>query len=82
MELDGSSSSDPDDDPLAYYWYFDEQPINSNLTSGGIAGGSTASASFTADVPGVWVLGLLVSDGLVNSAPSLISLQVSPGSCP
>ncbi len=79
--MDGAASWDPDADPLAYYWYYSYQPINSNLVSGGITGSTTSSASFVPDVPGFWQIGLLVSDGQFNSAPAIITLDVTPGGC-
>ena len=75
--LDGSLSSDPDGDSLVYYWFFDRQPINSALTSAEIRNGASSVATVNPDVPGLWVIGLLVSDGLANSAPSLVSIEVT-----
>jgi hypothetical protein len=81
--LDGTPSWDPDEgDSLSYYWYFAWQPINSELSSNDIAGGSTALAIFTPDVPGTWVLGLYVSDGLYNSEPLFLTVDVVDGGCP
>ncbi|MEE2828796.1 MAG: MopE-related protein [Myxococcota bacterium] len=80
--LDGFNSWDPDGDSLVYYWYYSHQPIHSELLSSGIAGGSSASASFTPDVPGYWQIGLIVSDGIFNSDPVLLSMQVTAASCP
>ncbi len=79
--LDGTGSWDPDSDPLNYYWYYAFQPINSNLASSGITGGTTNAASFVPDVAGSWQIGLLVSDGQFNSDPAIITLDVTPGGC-
>ncbi len=80
IELDGSASSDPDGDVLTYYWFYQHQPINSSLSSSAIRGGSTSLAVINADVPGAWVIGLLVSDGVSNSVPALISVEVTGSS--
>jgi len=82
IQLDGTTSWDPDDDALQHYWYFDFQPINSNLASDDILDGGLAVASFTPDVAGTWIVGLIVSDGLFNSEPALLTLSVIEGSCP
>jgi hypothetical protein len=81
VNLDGTGSWDPDADTLVYYWYFAYQPINSNLETSDIVGGGTDSASFSPDEPGVWQVGLLVSDGMFNSTPAIITLDVTPGGC-
>ena len=78
LVLDGTGSWDPDDDSLVYYWYFDFQPINSNLSSDDILDGNSAVASFAPDVPGPWVVALIVSDGMFNSEPALLTLEVAP----
>ena len=82
IQLDGLASWDPDDDGIVYYWYFDFQPINSALASGDILDGGSPVASFTPDVAGTWIVGLIVSDGLFNSVPALLTLSVIEGSCP
>jgi len=81
IDLDATGSWDPDDDVLQYYWYFAFQPINSDLDSPGITGGGTDSASFTPDVAGPWILGLIVSDGALNSTPFFIDIDVIQGPC-
>ena len=80
--LDGSLSWDPDGDALVHYWYFDFQPINSDLASSDIIDGGQPLASFSPDVPGSWTIGLIVSDGVFNSAPALMNVYVIDGGCP
>ncbi|MCO4769768.1 MAG: hypothetical protein KDA24_07025 [Deltaproteobacteria bacterium] len=79
VSLDGSGSWDPDSDTLEYYWFFSFQPINSGLETEDITGGTTDTAEFTPDVPGVWQIGLLVNDGMFNSTPAIITLDVTAG---
>jgi hypothetical protein len=75
--MDGAASWDPDDDDLVYYWYFDFQPINSNLGPDDIVDGSSPLASFVPDVAGPWIVALIVSDGLFNSDPAFLMIQVA-----
>jgi hypothetical protein len=68
--LDGSQSSDADNDPITYQWSVVKAP-----------GGSVAQifddrakvASFAADVEGDYILGLTVNDGHVNSTVSNVT---------
>ena len=80
--LEGTLSWDPDEDTLVHYWYFDFQPINSDLSTSDIVDGNTPVASFTPDVPGSWTIGLIVSDGMFNSEPALMTVYVVEGMCP
>ncbi|HYO47463.1 MAG TPA: PKD domain-containing protein [Gemmatimonadota bacterium] len=64
VTLDGTNSSDPDGDPLTYTWTFVSVPAGS---SAGIIAANAASASFTPDVEGVYVVQLQVSDGQLSS---------------
>jgi uncharacterized repeat protein (TIGR01451 family) len=72
VQLDGSASSDPDNDPLTYLWILNTKPAGSNAV---LAGSTTSSPTFVADVAGTYVLQLLVNDGFVNSASDLVSVS-------
>lgn len=65
VNLDGTASSDANRDAITYAWSFLARP------SGSVASLSSATAakpSFTADLAGSYVLGLMVNDGKVSSA--------------
>jgi hypothetical protein len=72
--LDGSASSDPDDDPLTYIWSQTSGPLV-NLSDA-----NSAMPSFTAPVvgPGGATLAfqLTVNDGIVDSAPDEVTIYV------
>lgn len=60
VTLDGSASSDVDEDELTYLWEISTRPQESNTT---IANHTAASATFIPDVAGTYTLTLTVSDG-------------------
>jgi PKD domain/PASTA domain len=64
--LDGSGSSDRDGDPLTFRWSFVTRPLESRAS---IADPSAALSTFTADVPGVFIVQLVVDDGSDESLP-------------
>jgi len=57
--LDGSLSSDPEEQPLTYHWTLETRP----QTSGAVLDDYTVSPTFTPDVPGAYLIRLIVSDG-------------------
>ncbi|MBI3892509.1 MAG: hypothetical protein HY303_13380, partial [Candidatus Wallbacteria bacterium] len=74
VELDGSSSSDPDPDTaLVYHWDLASRPAGSQLTTASLAPNDSASASlsrFQPDRKGLYVVRLIVSDGIASSVPA------------
>ena len=66
VELDGSGSSDADGDLLSYSWSFTSKPAGSTAQLSSIDANDPAP-TFVADVPGVYVIGLVVGDGKTYS---------------
>jgi hypothetical protein len=73
VTLDGSGSHDPDGDPITYQWSLTSVPSGSAAL---IASPTSAVTSFVPDLPGAYVVQLIVNDGFVNSPPSSIEVQV------
>ena len=71
VTLDGSASSDNDGDALTYQWSFVSKPSGSSASLGDA---TTASPSFTADQAGSYVVGLIVNDGMVDSAADRVTV--------
>jgi hypothetical protein len=74
MTLDGTNSSDPDGDPLTFEWSFVSKPEGSTAP---IASPTSALASFTPDLEGVYVVQLAVSDDQFTSTDTA-TLTVGP----
>ena len=76
VKLDGSASSDPDGDALRYRWQLVSRPSGSVLSDADISGGTTATASFTADVSGPYVFKLTVRDGALGDSVTLPAITL------
>ena len=77
ITLDGTASSDVDGDLLSFQWSFTTRPENSSAL---LSDPNSVIPSFTIDVPGIYVVQLIVNDGNVNSAPDtvMITTENSP----
>ncbi|MEQ1569651.1 MAG: PKD domain-containing protein [Myxococcota bacterium] len=75
--LNGSGSYDPDGDPLDFQWVIAAAPAGSGAT---LSGATTALPQFVADLSGVYVVELVVSDGLDPSPPDSVSITASASS--
>jgi len=75
ITLDGSASKDDNCDPLTYLWSFTMVPSESSAT---IANPVAEVTSFKPDLPGLYLVQLTVSDGLIDGTKSTtIQYQVS-----
>ncbi len=74
VTLDGSASTDPDNDPLSYAWTL-SAPAGSAAT---LSGASTARPAFTPDVAGTYSATLTVSDGKATSSASVTVTGSAP----
>ena len=72
--LDGGSSTDADSDPLTYSWSFMNIPPASTTA---LQAPSGRTPSFIADVPGTYIVQLIVNDGYTNSNPSTVTITAS-----
>jgi trimeric autotransporter adhesin len=79
VTLDGSASTDGNNDPLTYAWSLTSRPAGSAAV---LTSTTAARVSFTADVAGPYGVSLVVNDGTVSSAPSSITITAvnQPGS--
>ena len=61
IELDGSQSFDPDDDPITYTWIITTKPP---LSSAALTDPTSVNPTFVADLLGTYVIELFVTDDL------------------
>ena len=71
VNLNGSASSDANGDPLTYSWILISKPTGSTAT---LASSTTVSPTFTADVVGTYMVGLIVNDGKAESNQYIIAV--------
>ena len=74
-QLDGTGSSDPDNDVLTYAWSLISQPAGSSAT---LDDPTSTTPSLIPDVEGTYVAELVVSDGFDSSAPDSVTITVFP----
>jgi hypothetical protein len=79
VKLDGSSSSDPNGDPLTYLWALVSTPADSSAR---LDDDRAPKPVFTADVSGVYVVSLVVSDSKLRSDPSTVTVTASSSNLP
>jgi len=75
ITLDGSGSSDANNDSLTYSWALSSKPGDSSAT---LSSTTVVKPTFTPDVAGVYVINLIVNDGKVNSAAATVSITALP----
>jgi len=77
IQLDGSRSTDPDGDTLSYSWTLVSAPSGSAKTTASINTTTSASPTLATDTPGTYTFSLTVSDGVIVSAPTSVSIDVA-----
>ncbi len=78
VQLDGSGSTDANGDSLNYQWVL-SKPSGSAAVLSDV---SSVNPRFTPDVKGVYSASLVVGDGQLRSAPSVVSVTVSEVNAP
>ena len=71
VSLDGSGSTDADNDSLTYNWSFSSRPPGSNAT---LSSSIAVAPTFFADVTGTYVVQLIVNDGFADSTPVTVTV--------
>lgn len=71
--LDGSGSTDANNDPLAYSWSFASMPENSTAV---LSDPNAVNPQFTPDLPGTYIVSLVVNDGFEDSDPNTVDIEV------
>ncbi len=74
VTLDGSGSSDADNDPLTYAWTFSSVPPGSGAA---LSDPTATMPTFVIDLPGAYVVQLIVWDGTVFSAPDTVTISTT-----
>ena len=74
VQLDGSGSNDVDGDPLTYLWALITMPTNSTAV---LSDTTLVNPTFVADLPGIYVVQLIVNDGNEDSAPATVTITTA-----
>jgi hypothetical protein len=75
--LDATESVDPEGAELSYTWAVSSTPECSTLSSASLFDQGSTAASVIPDCPGLYVVSLVVSDGLHWSEPDFCTIDVS-----
>ncbi len=75
VTLDGARSYDPHGLTITYLWSVVDKPASSSLS--GLTAGDTMGPSFVPDARGVYVVNLVVDNGLVKSSADAVSVTVT-----
>jgi hypothetical protein len=79
VQLDGSGSTDANGDAITYQWVMFSKPSRS---ASALMNSTSVRPSFTPDVNGAYVFSLVVSDGKLSSALSLVTVTASEVNAP
>ena len=74
ITLDGSGSTDPSERELSYAWSFAQKPTHS--TAAELLGSDTVAPQFTPDASGLYLISLVVSNGLEDSSADTVVVRV------
>jgi hypothetical protein len=72
--LDGSTSSDPNRNPLTYSWITVSKPVGSNAV---LTNDTSPQPRFTADQSGLYVFSLIVNNGVLPSPVAYVSVNAA-----
>jgi hypothetical protein len=75
--LDGSKSSDSEDEPLKYSWSIVSKPYKSTAA---LSNTTTVYPSFTPDRPGQYIIQLIVNNDASDSTPDTVAITVNTSS--
>lgn len=71
VTLNGSGSTDANNDPLTYSWTLSSKPNGSSAALGDV---TSSTPYFTPDIPGIYVVSLVVNDGKLDSTISTVTI--------
>ena len=74
VTLDGTGSSDANNDFITYKWVLITKPTGSTAT---LSSSTSAKPTFKGDVAGTFVASLIVNDGKVDSTASAVTITVA-----
>lgn len=75
VTLDGTASSDANNDNLSYSWSILSRPTSSTV---GLTSSTSSKATFVPDSAGLYTITLVVSDGKASSAVATSTVTASP----
>jgi hypothetical protein len=77
VSLSGAGSSDADGDAITYSWTFTSRPAGSSAS---LSAANSSTPTFIADVAGIYVVQLIVSDQFTASNPSTVTINTDGSS--